>query len=118
MKRKNFLQSILGATTLLGMPFNSLSNENAAIQEPINNTKRKISGSMFGFATNPIKKVKIGIICLGNRGTTLLEMLQYFGENETVEVSALSDIKEENEYKVNKPRTNPFSLTKVVAFFL
>ena len=54
---------------------------------------------MFGFSTDPISKVRVGIIGLGNRGNTLLEMFQYLVENEMAEIIALSDISEE---KVNK----------------
>ena len=99
MKRKDFLQSILGASAFLGLPFASLGADNTTIQDLINNTKRDVNGSMFGFSTTPIQKVRVGIIGLGNRGNTLLEMLQYLVENEMAEVIALSDIKVE---KVNK----------------
>ena len=99
MKRKDFLQSVLGASAFLGLPFTSLGSDSATIQDLINNTKRDVNGSMFGFAADPIQKVRVGIIGLGNRGNTLLEMLQYLIENEMAEVIALSDIKVE---KVNK----------------
>ena len=99
MKRKDFLQSVLGASAFLGLPFTSLGADSTTIQDLINNTKRNIDGSMFGFSTDPIQKVRVGIIGLGNRGNTLLEMLQYLVENEMAEVIALSDIKVE---KVNK----------------
>ena len=99
MKRKDFLQSILGASAFLGLPFTSLGSDSATIQDLINNTKRDVTGSMFGFATAPIKKVRVGIIGLGNRGNTLLEMLQYLVENNHAEIIALSDIAEK---KVNK----------------
>ena len=96
MKRKHFLQSVLGASAFLGLPFTALGNDNTTtIQELINNTKRDVKGSMFGFATEPISKVRVGIIGLGNRGNTLLEMFQYLLENEMAEVIALSDISEE-----------------------
>ena len=92
MKRKRFLQSVLGASAFLGLPFTSLGNDNTTIQELINNTKRDVKGSMFGFATEPISKVRVGIIGLGNRGNTLLEIFQYLVENEMAEVIALSDV--------------------------
>tara|TARA_B100001758_G_C18200235_1_gene499420 strand:+ start:148 stop:426 length:279 start_codon:yes stop_codon:yes gene_type:complete len=77
MKRKHFLQSILGASAFLGLPYKTLAYDSSILQELINNTKKNINGSMFGFSADPVKKVKIGIIGLGNRGSTLLEMLQY-----------------------------------------
>ena len=99
MKRKHFLQSVLGASAFLGLPFTTLGNDNTIIQELINNTKREVKGNMFSFAADPINKVRVGIIGLGNRGNTLLEMFQYLVENEMAEVISLSDISEE---KVNK----------------
>jgi predicted dehydrogenase len=99
LKRKHFLQSVLGASAFLGLPFTALGNDSTTIQELINNTKRDVKGTMFGFSTDPISKVRVGIIGLGNRGNTLLEMFQYLVENEMAEIIALSDISEE---KVNK----------------
>ncbi|MDP7566823.1 MAG: Gfo/Idh/MocA family oxidoreductase, partial [Flavobacteriales bacterium] len=95
MKRKHFLQSVLGASAFLGLPFTALGKDSTTIQELINNTKRDVKGTMFGFAADPISKVRVGIIGLGNRGNTLLEMFQYLVENEMAEVIALSDISEE-----------------------
>ena len=99
MKRKHFLQSVLGASAFLSLPFTALGNDSTTIQELINNTKRDVKGTMFGFSTDPINKVRVGIVGLGNRGNTLLEMFQYLVENEMAEIIALSDISEE---KVNK----------------
>ncbi len=99
MKRKHFLQSVLGASAFLGLPFTALGNDSTTIQELINNTKRDVKGAMFGFAADPISKVRVGIIGLGNRGNTLLEMFRYLVENEMAEIIALSDISKE---KVNK----------------
>ena len=95
MKRKHFLQSILGASAFLGLPYKTLAYDSSILQELINNTKKNINGSMFGFSADPVKKVKIGIIGLGNRGSTLLEMLQYLIINNYAEVIALSDIVKE-----------------------
>jgi len=95
LKRKHFLQSVLGASAFLGLPFTALGEDSTTIQELINNTKRDVKGTMFGFAADPISKVRVGIIGLGNRGNTLLEMFQYLVENEMAEVIALSDISEE-----------------------
>tara|TARA_B110000444_G_scaffold162594_1_gene151934 strand:- start:405 stop:554 length:150 start_codon:yes stop_codon:yes gene_type:complete len=49
---------------------------------------------MLGFAADPISKLRVGIIGLGNRGNILLEMFQYLLENKMAEVIALSDISE------------------------
>jgi len=92
MKRKDFLQSVLGASAFLGLPFRTLGADNTSIHDLLNNTKRNTDGSMFGFNTNKIKKIRVGIIGLGNRGNTLLEMFQYLVENNHAEIIALSDI--------------------------
>jgi len=94
MKRSDFLQSTLIASTLLGIPLTSC-NQQSNIQDLINNTIREINGNMIGFSTNPINTVRVGIIGLGNRGNTLLAMFQYLIENNMAEIIALSDIKEE-----------------------
>ena len=78
----------------MGLPFSTLGRDSDTIQELLNNTKRDVDGSMFGFAADPISKVRVGIIGLGNRGNTLLEMFQYLVENEMAEVISLSDISE------------------------
>jgi hypothetical protein len=59
LKRKDFLQSVLGASAFLGLPFTSLGADSTSIQDLINNTKRNVDGSMFGFASNPIMLLKI-----------------------------------------------------------
>ena len=97
MKRKDFLQSVLGASAFIGLSLASC-NERESLQELVNNTKRKVTGNMFGFSADPIQKVRVGIIGLGNRGNTLIEMFQYLVENEMAEIIALSDISEK---KVN-----------------
>lgn len=94
MKRKKFLKSILGASAFLGMPLTGSANNYDDIQKLINNTTQTISGNMFRFSAAPIKKVRVGIIGLGNRGNTLLEMFQYLVENNHAEIIALSDISE------------------------
>jgi len=98
MKRKDFLQSVLGASAFIGLSL-AACNERESLQELVNNTKRKVTGNMFGFSADPIQKVRVGIIGLGNRGNTLIEMFQYLVENKMAEVIALSDISKE---KVNK----------------
>ncbi len=92
MNRKNFLKSLIGASAFLSMPYSSYGNNNEAIREMIKDSSRKTDGSMFGFKASPIDKVRVGIIGMGNRGNTLLEMLQWLGENNHCEVAALCDL--------------------------
>ncbi len=99
MKRKDFLKSILGASAFASIPFASFSADEASIPELIKNTSKPTSGNMFGFKADPIKKVNVGIIGMGNRGGTLIEMFQWLIENEHCEIVALCDL---DELKVDK----------------
>tara|TARA_B000000532_G_scaffold229066_1_gene209175 strand:- start:4618 stop:6009 length:1392 start_codon:yes stop_codon:yes gene_type:complete len=98
MNRKHFLKSVLGASAFLGIPFNSYSFSNDSLEELINNTKLNTNGSMFSFAVKEIKKVRVAIIGVGNRGSVLLQMFQYLVKNDHAEIIAISDISEK---KVN-----------------
>ena len=98
MNRKHFLKSVLGASAFLGIPFNSYSFSNESLEELINNTKLNTNGSMFSFAVKEIKKVRVAIIGVGNRGSVLLQMFQYLVKNDYAEIIAISDISEK---KVN-----------------
>ena len=51
---------------------------------------------MVGFAADPIPKVRIGIIGLGNRGKTLTQMLYWLISNGMAEIVAMSDLIESN----------------------
>jgi predicted dehydrogenase len=94
MNRKKFLKSLLGTTAFLSMPASSSSKDNEDVLQLIKNTSKNTSGNMFGFKADPIKKVRVGIIGLGNRGNTLLEMFQWLAENNHAEIVALSDLEE------------------------
>ncbi len=102
MNRKKFLQSLLGASAFLTMPVSSFSKDNEDVLQLIKNTSKNTSGNMFGFKADPIKKVKVGIIGLGNRGNTLLEMFQWLTENKHAEIVALSDLQENKVIKAKE----------------
>lgn len=101
MDRKKFIQSLSGAAALLGLPLSSFANEPESIPHLIKETARPTSGSMIGFKADPISKVRVGIIGLGNRGQTLLQMFQWLVEHGKAEIMALSDLEEK---KVNKAK--------------
>ena len=101
MERKEFLQSILGASALIGLPLTSCSDQNT-LQELVNNTTKKIQGNMVGFSSQEIEKVRIGIIGLGNRGSVLIEMLQYLVSKEYAQIIAVSDITKEKTEKATE----------------
>ena len=101
MNRKNFLKSILGTSAFLSMPFSTKANDYQTAIENISDYSKPTNGSLFGFKADPIKKVRVGIIGLGNRGGTLIEMFQFSVENGDCEIVALCDIKEK---KVTKAK--------------
>lgn len=105
MNRKHFLKSVLGASAFLGIPFNSYSFDNNSIEELINNTKLNTNGSMFSFSDTEIKKVRVGIIGVGNRGSILLQMFQYLVENNHAEIVAISDISEKKVHNASDKLT-------------
>jgi hypothetical protein len=61
--------------------------------------QQAVTGSVLGLTTEPINKVRVGIIGMGNRGSVLIQMFKWLIENNHAEVVALSDLQEE---KVNK----------------
>ena len=91
MNRIEFIQSTLGISALFGLSL-AACNDKENLQDLVNNTRLKVSGNMFNFSAEKIKKVRIGIIGLGNRGNVLLQMCQYLVEKEHAEIVALSDI--------------------------
>jgi len=99
MERKKFLQSLLGASAFLAVPYSAYSKDDDAILRMIQDSSKTTRGNLFGFKADPIDKVKVGIIGLGNRGTVLLEMFKWLVENNNAEIVALCDLQED---KVSK----------------
>ena len=52
-----------------------------------------IQGSMFDYADAPIEKVRVAIVGLGNRGSTLVEMLSWLVRHNHAEIVAICDSK-------------------------
>lgn len=94
MDRKRFLQALLGASAFASIPYASYGKSGPSINEILDEISPQVSGNLFGFGAEPISKVKIGIIGLGNRGTTLIEMFQWLVEQDRAEIVALSDLEE------------------------
>lgn len=114
MNRKNFIQSLLGASAFISLPFSSYANDHDALNEAIKSTSKTTKGNLFGFKASPIKKVKVGIIGLGNRGTTLLQMFEWLVAQGHCEIIGLSDLQEKkvqkaaerlNQWQKKKPKT-------------
>jgi predicted dehydrogenase len=96
MERKEFIKSLIGASAFVSMPMSSYATDGDAIQQMIKDSSKKTTGNLFGFSVDPIKKVRVGIIGLGNRGKSLLEMFKWMVEQQTAEIVALSDMKSSN----------------------
>lgn len=97
MNRKAFLKSVGIASAFLGIPMTTLAHENTKdVNEEIKQKKIKSNGSMVGFAVDPIKKVRVGIIGLGNRGKVLTQMFYWLVQNGKAEIVALADLMESN----------------------
>lgn len=92
----------MGTSAFLAMPIKNYSFNQSEVQDIINQSTINISGRMFGFKCDSIQKVRIGIIGLGNRGNTLLSMLEYLVQNNMAEIVALSDIYKEKVVKANE----------------
>lgn len=114
MDRKQFLQSLLGASAFMAMPFSAYSTDNEGILRMLEDSSKKTQGNLFGLKADPIKKVKVGIIGLGNRGSVLLDMFQWLVEQNHAEVVALCDLEENKltkalerlgKWQTSKPKT-------------
>lgn len=114
MERKEFIKSLIGASAFVSLPFSSYGTSDEAIKQIIKDTSKKTTGNLFGFSVDPIKKVRVGVIGMGNRGKVLLEMFKWLVEHDTAEIVALSDMKQFNieaakeqlaKWQKSKPKT-------------
>jgi len=97
MKRKTFLKSLGAASAFLGLPINTLAHEKAEnLNDAITSKQLKSDGSLVGFSVDPIQKVRVGIIGLGNRGKVLTQMFYWLIQNQKAEIVGLSDLVESN----------------------
>lgn len=94
MKRKAFVKSLLGTSAFLSMPNNVWSENYNETLNHLEQIKTSTQGSMISFKDKPIKTVNIGIIGLGNRGQTLLQMLEWLGNEKHCKIVALCDLDE------------------------
>ncbi len=91
LNRKDFLKTILGAGIASSLNLSSDANNNRDILDEIAGYSRSTSGSMYGYKDEAIATVKVGIIGLGNRGSTLLQMFRYNVGQGDCEIVALAD---------------------------
>ncbi len=96
MKRKHFLQTILGASIGANLPKSIDLFDTNSHKQLLKSVEKPVDGSMYGFADMAINKVKVGIIGCGNRGKSLIEMFPYLIEKGYTEIVALCDIRQEH----------------------
>ena len=91
MRRKDFikLSALFGGGLFSGTTFAS-SSRTFDIDELVES--KGIDGSMFNYADKPIEKVRIAVVGLGNRGTTLIEMLNWLVRNNHCEIVSICDV--------------------------
>lgn len=93
MRRKDFLRlsALFGGGIFSGSLFaNTGSTRPVDIEELIADSD--IDGSMFNYADMPIPKVRVAVVGLGNRGTTLIQMLDWLVRNNHCEIVAICDV--------------------------
>lgn len=93
MKRKDFLHSIAGASALSALPLQALIDPKREL-EVLESPPFDPTGSAIGLKHEPISKVRIGIIGLGNRGQGLTQMMYHMCDEGTAEIVAMSDLDE------------------------
>ncbi len=59
-------------------------------------------GNALGLTNDPIQKVRVGLIGLGNRGSVLIQMFEWLIREQHAEIVALSDLKEDKVLKNNE----------------
>jgi predicted dehydrogenase len=96
MRRKAFLRNLFGGAAFFSLP--GLASAKRNVREDVlpDTLFRKGKGNMVGFRADPIEKVKVGIIGMGNRGKTLIQMFDWLITNGKAEITALSDLVEAN----------------------
>ena len=104
MKRRKFLSGgLLGLGGLMasrGLKGQTPNEDfNAFLQERV--AQADLQGSVFDLATDAIPKVRIALFGLGNRGSSLIDMLEWLIGEGHAEITAISDI---NPAKIDKAK--------------
>jgi len=92
MRRKDFLKlgALFSGGLFSGSMFAGSSTRPLDVEELVGSAG--IDGSMFNYADIPIPNVRIAVVGLGNRGTTLIQMLEWFVKNNHCEIVAICDV--------------------------
>ena len=95
MKRSDFLKlgSLFGGGLVggLGLGLSSCSGKSAT-HGPSLVDWTSVSGSMMDHAAHAIPKVRVAMIGLGNRGSSLIEMLDWLVQKGHAEITVLCDV--------------------------
>lgn len=67
---------------------------------------KNVLGTNVNLKVDPINKVRVGMLGMGNRGSVLIQMFEYLIKNDFAEIVALSDLKEDKLKKNNALDTN------------
>ncbi len=109
--RRDFLQKgMLGGLGLVLPNYNFAKNGQEGIQEYLFSfeSKTSVGQSVIGLQTEPIAQVRIGIIGLGNRGLSMMKLVQVMTPD-NARIVAICDIRKErcdlalNSFTDNKP---------------
>ncbi len=95
VNRKQFLQSLVGASALISSPMRAFSAADTEVTEQaLDSVARNVNGSATGLTADAIETVRIGLIGAGNRGNTLSQMLTWLIEHDRAELVAVSDLRQ------------------------
>jgi predicted dehydrogenase len=116
MKRDEFLKLSGAAAAFLGLG-SATTLRAAELNEYLLKGEKRATGSAVGLKTEPIKKVRVGIIGMGNRGSGLLEMFDWLISEGHCEVVGLADKVEKKamkgaEYLRTRQKSKPTLYTK------
>jgi hypothetical protein len=104
MNRKSFLRAVGGTALFMGIPnifSQSTSEINDLIMQSDSDLNTKAQGTLTEHKVAPLKKTRVGIIGLGNRGETIIQMFDWLIKNDKAEIIALSDLREAKVLKNN-----------------
>ena len=94
MKRSDFLKfsGLLGGGLLGGLGLSSCTPKPQGTGAPTGADWSSVTGSMMDHAAPALPKVRVAMLGLGNRGSSLIEMLEWLVTQGHAEITALCDV--------------------------
>ena len=94
MKRSDFLKfsGLLGGGLLGGLGLSSCAPKSQGNGTPTGSDWSSVTGSMMDHAAPAIPKVRVAMLGLGNRGSSLIEMLEWLVTQGHAEIRVLCDV--------------------------